>query len=260
MRGSARPRKRSDRYCSGFLLRIAWPSLASTASALQRLWETPRTVASSIRVRQWRAPRRRARDSVGRKLRRSTRLRAVSAVWTIAPSKSRLRRPLGPKGVRASCHFTPQCFSAVLLRVEDQAGKSVPQEQFASISLSLGQQRKENVPHLRCNLFRPENFERLGEIKNLRDGWRFFHAPAAQRLRESGHSRMKFATRIRRSQRYNFCLSLRGWVFNAEIKTTSTEGIADTPFLVRCEYNKRNATGSNRSEFWNAQLPNTQKF
>src|SRR5580698_6295017 len=233
MRGSARPRKRSDRYCSGFLLRIAWPSLASTASALQRLWETPRTVASSIRVQQWRAPRRQARDSVGRKLRRSTRLRAVSAVWTLAPSKSRLRRPLGPKGVRASCHVTPQCFSAVLLRVEDQAGKPVAQEQFASISLSLGQQRQKNVSHLRSDFFGSQNFERLSEIENLRDGGWLFEAPATQGFGESRHPRMEFVGGVRRSRSNNLRLSLRTRVFNTKIETAPAQGIADAPLFIR---------------------------
>ena len=49
-------------------------------------------------------------------------------------------------------------------------------------------------------------------------------------------------------------------MFNAKIKTAPSQRIADTPLLVGCEYNKRNAPGSNRSEFRNAQLPNTQEF
>src|SRR5260370_34543435 len=55
MRGGARPRKRSDRHCTGLLPRVAERLGALTALVLQRLWERPRMLATATRVRQWRA-------------------------------------------------------------------------------------------------------------------------------------------------------------------------------------------------------------
>src|SRR5579864_7364437 len=94
MRGSARPLKRFDRHCTGLLLRVAERLGALTALVLQRLWERPRMLASATRVRQWHAPARRGPDNVGRRLRRSIRLRAAPVVWAFAPSKSKLPKAL----------------------------------------------------------------------------------------------------------------------------------------------------------------------
>jgi hypothetical protein len=69
--------------------------------------------------------------------------------------------------VLASCCAPSQSLGAVLLRVKDQAGKPIPQEQLASIGLGFGQQRQESVSHLRRNLFSSQNFECLREVENL---------------------------------------------------------------------------------------------
>jgi hypothetical protein len=69
--------------------------------------------------------------------------------------------------VLASCRAPSQGLSAVLLRVKDQAGKPIPQKQLASIGFGFGQQRQENVSHLRRNLITSQNFECLREIENL---------------------------------------------------------------------------------------------
>src|SRR5579859_110189 len=84
-----------------------------------------------------------------------------------------------------------QSFCTVLLRVVDQAGKAIAQEQLSPVGLGLGQQRQQRVPHLSRNLFCPENLERLRKIENFGNGRRFFHAPAAQGLRESRHAGVK---------------------------------------------------------------------
>src|ERR1700723_2028610 len=97
MRGIARPRKRSDRHCTGLLLRVAKRLWALTALVLQRLWERPPMLASAARARQWRVPARQALDNVGRRLRRIIRLRAVPVDWGIAPSRARLQKALAPR-------------------------------------------------------------------------------------------------------------------------------------------------------------------
>ena len=159
-----------------------------------------------------------------------------------------------------SCRIPPQCLGAILLCVINQARESVAQKQLAPVSLSLRQQRKEYVSHLRRNLLCPENFERLGEIEDLRDGRRFFHAPAAQSLRQSCHFCVKLATGIWRSQRNNLCLPFGRGVLNPKIETAPAQRIPYAALLVGCEYHKGKAPGSNRPEFRNAQLPDTQEF
>jgi hypothetical protein len=88
-------------------------------------------------------------------------------VWAIAPSKSRLQKALAPRLVLPSCPAPSQNLGAVLLRVKDQAGKPIPQKQFAPISFGFGQQRQESVSHFRRNLFSSQNFECLREVENL---------------------------------------------------------------------------------------------
>src|SRR5438876_5894669 len=61
-------------------------------------------------------------------------------------------------------------------------------------------------------------------------------------------------------QRENLPFPLNCGVAESQIKTPPADGIAKSPFLIRCEDDERNRLGMNRPKLGNSQLPIAEDF
>ena len=111
----------------------------------------------------------------------------------------------------------------VLLCIVDEAGEAISQQQFPAVRFRFGQQWQECISHLGCDFFSAENSEGLSKIENLRDGWRLFQAPSAQRLCQTRHSRMKLRACIGSPHGNDFRFPLRGGMLYAKIENAPAD-------------------------------------
>src|SRR6185437_3518201 len=105
-----------------------------------------------------------------------------------------------------------------------------------------------------------KDLERISQVQNFRHGWRLFQAPTPQGFRESRHSCVKLWTRFRSPERYNFRLAFRRRMFNAKVKTTSAQRIANAAFFIRSKHNEWNTACLNGAQFRDTEPPHAQKL